>query len=161
MPTRLDIDFQAMLAHGLRSNRANAGDLHPFRPWQSESEKIFHGRGAGESNQIRAFLQETAARASNVARLGYRAISETFVHNCSQRRELLGEHVPRLLRAGEQNSQILHPALLLKFPNNRFRHELLRLQIDVDMKVLHPLGGRRTDGRNTCRRRSRGRRRRA
>src|SRR5207253_6187161 len=76
------------------------------------------------------------ARTRSVARLWNRAISQTFVHNCSQSRELFSQHVPRLFCAYEQNSQIFHAALSLKFADDRFRDEFVRLKIDMQVKIF-------------------------
>src|SRR6202049_2273011 len=85
-------------------------------------------------------------RAGSVARLWNRTISQTFVHNCSQPRELLSQHVPRLFRAHQQNSQIFHAALFLKFANDRFRDEFVRLKIDMQVKIFDSWRCRRADG---------------
>src|ERR1700724_201224 len=87
-----------------------------------------------------------AARTGSVARFWNRAISQTFIHNCSQTRELLSQHVPRLFSAHQQNSQIFHAALFLKFTDDRFRDEFVRLKIDMQVKILDPLRCRRADG---------------
>src|SRR5437667_3623258 len=86
------------------------------------------------------------ARTRSVARLWNRAISQTFVHNRSQTRKLFSQHVPRLFRARQQNSQIFHAALLLKFADDRFRDEFVRLKIDMQVKISDPLRCRRADG---------------
>src|SRR5437588_12289788 len=86
------------------------------------------------------------ARTRSVARLWNRAISQTFVHNCSQTRELFSQHVPRLFCAYEQNSQIFHAALSLKFADDRFRDEFVRLKIDMQVKIFDPLRCCRADG---------------
>src|SRR5205807_4824939 len=86
------------------------------------------------------------ARTRSVARLWNRAISQTFVHNCSQSRELFSQHVPRLFCAYEQNSQISHAALSLKFADDRFRDEFVRLKIDMQVKIFDPLRCCRADG---------------
>src|SRR3984893_12018438 len=87
-----------------------------------------------------------AARTGSVARFWNRAISQTFIHNCSQTRELLSQHVPRLFSAHQQNSQIFHAALLLKLADDRFRDEFVRLKIDMQVKISDPLRCRRADG---------------
>src|SRR4029077_18075685 len=86
------------------------------------------------------------ARTRSVARLWNRAISQTFVHNCSQARELFWQTASRLFRSHEQNSQIFHAALFLKFADDRFRNEFVRLKIDMQVKIFDPLRCRRADG---------------
>src|SRR5437868_9898068 len=55
------------------------------------------------------------------------------------------KHFPRLFRAGYKNSEVFNSALFFEFFTERFRHEIGRLQVDVQVKVSHALCGRRPD----------------
>src|SRR5207248_11171654 len=67
------------------------------------------------------------------------------VYNGTHPAQLLGEQVPRLLRASDQNPQVFNAAGSLEFFDDFFGDEFRRLEIDMKMKLLHPLGGCRPD----------------
>src|SRR5690242_7414498 len=88
--------------------------------------------------------------AGNVMRFRNCSISKCFVYNGTHSAQLLGEQVPRLLRASDQNPQVFNAAGFLEFLDDFFGDEFRRLQIDMKMKLLHPLGGCGPDGCNLC-----------
>jgi hypothetical protein len=78
--------------------------------------------------------RQTAARTGYVTRFRNCLVSKRFVHNRTHAAQLLGEQVPRLLCASNQNPQVFNAAGLLEFFDYCFGHEFLRLQIDMKMK---------------------------
>src|SRR5262245_12397720 len=146
MPARFDVDLETVIGRSFRRDWADARSLHSFWPRKTEREKIFHGRRAGEGDQIRPLFQKTAARAGNIARFRNCPICKGLIDYRSQLREFLRKHVPRLFSAGDQDSKVFDPTLLLKFTDDGFGHEILRLKIDMEMKIADPLRGRRADG---------------
>src|SRR5689334_15047239 len=79
--------------------------------------------------------------AGNVMRFRNCSISKCFVYNGTHSAQLLGEQVPRLLRASDQNPQVFNAAGFLEFFDDLFGDEFRRLKVDMKMKRLHPLCG--------------------
>src|SRR5689334_23111233 len=79
--------------------------------------------------------------AGNVMRFRNCSISKCFVYDGTHSAQLLGEQVPRLLRASDQNPQVFDAAGFLEFFDDSFGDEFRRLEVDMKMKLLHPLGG--------------------
>ena len=83
-------------------------------------------------------------------RFRYSLVSKCFVYDGTHAAQSLGEQVPRLLRASNQNPQVFNPAGLFKFLDYFFSDEFRRLQFHMEVKLRHPLGGCGSDRRNLC-----------
>src|SRR5580700_11226036 len=71
---RLDVHFQAEVPHRFRGDRADGSGLQALRPRELEGEEILDGRGAGEGDEVGAFLTETRLGTTDIVGLGYGAV---------------------------------------------------------------------------------------